>query len=177
MHQPQFQHPPPAPAPPSPFDGPEALRILFACLIEEPRPDAIACALRRLYLNERVYNDTRSAGMGVFDSDLVGWLSEAVACGKLCRDDATAAAGDAHGRSLLSTVSLAQRSPHNRCTRRRSPLEHSRQPTTVDRGVSTSTPRRMKTGRITLPRRRTVCLTHEGVSVSFENAAILTPHT
>jgi hypothetical protein len=42
MRQPRFQQPPPAPAAPSPFDGPEAFRLLFTSLLDAPRPDAIA---------------------------------------------------------------------------------------------------------------------------------------
>ena len=101
LRQPQYQQPHPAPAAPSPFDGPEAFRLLFTSLLDASRPDAIACALRRLYPNERMYNDTRSAGMGMFDNDLTVWLSEAVACGKLLREDAMAAAGDAQGALAL----------------------------------------------------------------------------
>ena len=101
LRQPPPQQPPPAPAAPSPFDGPEAFRLLFASLLEDSRPDAIACALRRLYPNERTYNDVRSAGLGMFDNDLVVWLSDAVACGKLSRDDAMAAADDAQGALSL----------------------------------------------------------------------------
>ena len=101
LRQPPPQQPPLAPAAPTPFDGPEASRLLFASLLEDSRPDAIACALRRLYPNERTYNDVRSAGLGMFDNDLVVWLSEAVACGKLSREDAMAAAGDAQGALSL----------------------------------------------------------------------------
>ena len=102
MRQPRVQQPPPAPAAPPPFDGPEAFRLLFASLLGASRPDAIACALRRLYPNERMYNDTRSAGMGMFDNDLAVWLSQAVTGGNLLREDATAAAGDV--QAVLSLI-------------------------------------------------------------------------
>ena len=101
LRQPQPQQPPPAPAAPPPFGGPEAFRLLFTSLLDASRADAIACALRRVYPNERMYNDTRSAGLGMFDNDLTVWLSEAVACGKLLREDAMAAAGDAQGALAL----------------------------------------------------------------------------
>ena len=101
LRQQQPQQPPPAPAAPPPFGGPEAFRLLFTSLLDASRADAIACALRRVYPNERMYNDTRSAGLGMFDNDLTVWLSEAVACGKLLREDAMAAAGDERGALAL----------------------------------------------------------------------------
>ena len=128
LRQPQLQQHPPAPAAPSPFDGPEAFRLLFASLLDASRPDAIACALRRLYPNGRMYNDTRSAGMGMFDNDLAVWLSEVVsglrAAGNFLAMMQRQRLVTHKGRSPLSTVSLALRSRHNRRPRRRSLVEH-----------------------------------------------------